>query len=114
MARSRVRGTNGKPRKKKSNRDSLRASVHIDSDRGKSVWKNDGIPTRRFTSGGTTIEERETLRGWANPISTYRQGNAKPYDGSELHKPLKSGSHKAAREAVNEYRKGSNKYRRVK
>ena len=64
MARSRVRGTNGQPRKKNKNRDSLRASIRHTSDsrtdrrgnssfKGKSEYKNDGNPTVTYSGSHT-------------------------------------------------------------
>ena len=57
MARSRVRGTNGKPRKKNKNRDSLRASMHINTDAGTITWTDDNKPVRSWTSNGKTHNE---------------------------------------------------------
>ena len=71
MARSRVRGTNGQPRKKNKNRDSLRASIQYTTSIGESGHtagsvkrSNDGDPSvyydrRRYTPNGVHVEKTQ-------------------------------------------------------
>ena len=90
MARSKIKGTSGKPVKKGSNRDKLKASIHIETGShnqyGKQQTKqttikryNDGDPHVYHTdkrssinnsgTSGTTTKRKVKVKEAANPIS---------------------------------------------
>ena len=81
MARSKVKGTNGKPRKKGTNRDKLKASVHIDqvtrtgfaSARVGDVREK----TKRYNDGDPHIYVKQTHKH-------------RDHNGDEQHTELKS------------------------
>ena len=99
MARSKVKGTNGKPLKKGTNRDKLKASIRIKTSHHKGHGKegaprierrNDGDPhvyhrhaeLRDHKDGSMTVKKTERkvrVPAAANPISTKGRG-ARDYD----------------------------------
>ena len=90
MARSRIKGTNGKPRKKTKNREQLKASMEFHTKRWRdnntsrttTTVKNDNKPTITHyqvdvDKNGKKIGRKSTVRGVpaaANPIKSAPKG----------------------------------------
>ena len=97
MARSKIKGTKGKPVKKTKNRDKLRASIHVDADRGRVVWKNDNKPHRTWTSGGRSTTELLDKPNVRNPNAAWGVGGSKKGDGYTTSRPISDGNRRRAR-----------------
>ena len=105
MARSKVKGTNGKPRKKSTNRDQLKASVHFklgshDGDGFEPSMQvkrtNDGDASVYYSGGGTKKTRKAGNKRSANP----HPGMPKGY------------STQRGMRGVSEYAKTNKKYRK--